>query len=306
MSEEFSIINVIYEQDSLEELGTKEKFWYTDGNGDRYLFKKSRDLTGEHWAEKIAEEICKLLDIPHAHYDLAKYNGFDGVVSKDILHDSELDMILGNELLTSVDNAYPNTPENQFIRVKEHTLDLVLSALEGISPPIWPGLTGKTDMDAADVFIGYLMLDTLISNQDRHHENWAILKDRSSGDEFLCPSYDHASSLGCTERDEKRKNRLESNDKGYKVETFVEKAKGALYQSKGSKKPLKLREAFTLAADTREKAAQFWLQKLNQVTEDKFNSLLNRVPNGIISTTAKQFAMKMIAENRKYLLCKLQ
>lgn len=41
-------------------------------------------------------------------------------------------------------------------------------------------------------------LDTLISNMDRHAENWAIIHDRESGmASHMSPLYDNGSSLGC-------------------------------------------------------------------------------------------------------------
>lgn len=43
--------------DILEQLGTKPKFWFSDANANRYLFKLNRsegeDATGEDWSEKV-------------------------------------------------------------------------------------------------------------------------------------------------------------------------------------------------------------------------------------------------------------
>ena len=43
------------------------------------------------------------------------------------------------------------------------------------------GLPDESPSDPAirsplDLFVGYLLLDSLIGNTDRHHENWAILQ----------------------------------------------------------------------------------------------------------------------------------
>lgn len=66
----------------LEQLGTKEKFWfsYMDTEPRLWLFKFSRVGTGEHWSEKCAAELCHLLGIPHAEYELALTDGRYGVM----------------------------------------------------------------------------------------------------------------------------------------------------------------------------------------------------------------------------------
>ena len=52
----------------------------------------------------------------------------------------------------------------------------------------------------------YIVLDALIGNTDRHHENWALLRkkinNKWSGQ--TSPSFDHASSLGRELEDRKR------------------------------------------------------------------------------------------------------
>ena len=72
--------------DILEQLGTKRKFWFSDEHSDRYLFKQNRSegegATGEDWSEKIVSELCALLDMPHAEYELATWKGQHGSDSK--------------------------------------------------------------------------------------------------------------------------------------------------------------------------------------------------------------------------------
>ena len=61
--------------------------------------------------------------------------------------------------------------------------------------------------DGFDMFVGYLMLDALIGNTDRHHENWGIMTGRGRP-QVLAPTYDHASSLGRELSDQKRQARM--------------------------------------------------------------------------------------------------
>ena len=235
------IIEIDDEMDSPEGLGTKEKSWYTYKN-QKWLFKKSRPQTGEHWSEKVAEQLCVQLGIPHATYELARFKGDIGVTSPNIITErGKWRMTLGNQLLMMEDRTYPGDQQQRFVRVKEHTVFRVLALLDTDKSKIFPPYQESFPdyMDAAGVFVGYLMLDALISNQDRHHENWAILLNDETGEKYLCPSYDHASSLGCTERDEKRIARLTTKDRNYTVEAFVNKATCALYKTQSANKPLK-------------------------------------------------------------------
>ena len=73
MTEKFQIFVVDPDvHNDRESLGTKEKFWFSHEQLDRCLYKKSRsNIAGEDWSEKIAAEMCRLLKLPHAEYELA-------------------------------------------------------------------------------------------------------------------------------------------------------------------------------------------------------------------------------------------
>jgi hypothetical protein len=50
-----------------EQLGSRPKFWYrVAGDNQPWLFKYTREHTGEDWSEKIASEVAKLLGVPAA------------------------------------------------------------------------------------------------------------------------------------------------------------------------------------------------------------------------------------------------
>ncbi len=68
-----------------EQMGTKEKFWFDHDTFDRCLYKKARPNTGEDWSEKIASELCQLLQLPHAKYELATFEGNRGTISRYFL-----------------------------------------------------------------------------------------------------------------------------------------------------------------------------------------------------------------------------
>jgi hypothetical protein len=93
---------------TVEPLGTKRKFWYTDADRRRMLFKAEERGTGEDWAEKIASECCSLLGLPHVNYELAvePAGNTPGVVCETCALRPRI-LVLGNQLLFERDPTYP-------------------------------------------------------------------------------------------------------------------------------------------------------------------------------------------------------
>ena len=160
-------------KDVLEQLGSKEKFWFykNDLPDERFLFKFSRINTGEHWSEKIAEKIAELLEIPHAKYHLAQFNERNGIYCESLVNSHER-LVMGNEVLHAHDaNGYPKPQpfsEKKFVKTREHTFSRIIGCLNFQKINCPPNSPVKK---ASSLFCGYLLLDALISNQDRHHEN---------------------------------------------------------------------------------------------------------------------------------------
>ncbi|MHB1233599.1 MAG: HipA domain-containing protein [Burkholderiales bacterium] len=276
----------------LEQLGTKTKFWYRDQDGSRVMFKEGRPGTGENWAEKVCCELCHLLDIPHANYDLAVWKDKEGVVTPTFVPEGAR-LVLGNELLAKIINEYEDGKRYQ---VRQHTVRTVMavtsSHLVGL-PLNWTA--PELLKDAAGVFVGYLMLDALVSNQDRHHENWGLIWLPQGV--FFAPTFDHASSLGRNETDQVRMEMLGTRDSGRSVEAYVERAKSALFATPASANPLKTLEAFLEAAKIRPDAADYWVGRLANIDREQFGAILAEVPDSVISAPARDFARRMLEIN---------
>jgi len=186
-----------------EQLGTKFKSWIVQ-EPRNILFKQGRPETGENWAEVVSAKLCGLLHLPHAEYRFAVWRNRLGVVSPTFIPRHGW-LVHGNELMLKRIKGYNTT---QKYNLREHTLRSVLAIMmqDSNRPPIGliPFSGAKT---AIDYFIGYILFDAWISNQDRHHQNWSFIvkKDDSM---HLAPTYDHASSLGCRLTDVKRADRL--------------------------------------------------------------------------------------------------
>lgn len=157
MDNQFPIIDVPMDADEkMEAMGTKYKFWFKHPELGYCLYKQARLNTGEDWSEKIASELCELLGLPHAQYELAIHKEAFGIVSPSLVHDGDA-LVHGNEILAP---RVPSYPQFKAFNVSQHTLDIVLAAVSDsnvLMPFNWAPPNGITT--AVEVFLGYLLLD---------------------------------------------------------------------------------------------------------------------------------------------------
>lgn len=296
MSDIFPIIIVPIDAAHTEEaMGSKSKFWYYDTNLGDCLFKRSRPNTGEDWSEKVASELCQLLGLPHASYELAIWNGQLGTISPNLLPPKTA-LVHGNEILAGMASSYP---KDQRYNVSQHTLSLVLSAINqpGIQlPPNWDPPLGVDS--AVATFIGYLLLDAWIGNGDRHHENWGFVIPISGGIPRLAPTYDHAACLDRELQDPKRQQHLQQKT----VQAYAAKSRSAFYRQAGDPKPMLTFDVFAIVARDYAQSASLWLDQLAQITPTAIAALLHRIPSERISPDALEFARQMLDLNKGRLL----
>ena len=125
MSKKFPIFAISPEApEESEAMGTKEKFWFRHEELGLCLYKKARKHTGEDWSEKIAAELCKLIELPHAEYELAIFNNENGTISKSFLPEGG-SLITGNEILAQIFLDYPENIND----LSQHTLDNIFLVL---------------------------------------------------------------------------------------------------------------------------------------------------------------------------------
>lgn len=281
----------------LEQLGTKAKIW-VNYDSKLCLLKIGRQNTGENWAEKVACELCKLLNLPHAHYELAVWKGQNCVLSESIIPENGR-LVLANELLSRIHKGYP---ASQIRKVRDYTFGRIKALFDSnqyLLPKGW--VTTHEDVRTAyDVFIGYLMLDAWIANQDRHHENWGVIS--YGGEIYLAPTYDHAASLGQNEVDENRISRLNTRDSAWHIEAYAKRARSAIYEKPGDKNPLLTVKLFELIAQENRKGAKVWLDLLEKITEQQCTAIFERIPPNMISESGIKFALKLLAINKQRLL----
>lgn len=289
---------------STEPLGTKYKFWYEDPVFGTTLFKEGRPTTGENWAEKIACELAACLDLPHATYEFARYEDRSGVLSPSLVARGAR-VVHGNELLASISTDYLPSQGGRY-RNPNHTLRRVLAYLRGsaesLGAPYGWARAGRIQT-ALDFFIGYLMFDAWIANQDRHDENWGVLR-MNDGNLFLAPTFDHGSSMARNEPDEKRLIRLTTKDMPRHISRFVCQAKSGFFPAGGDRNvsPLCTLEAFEQAALQSPNAAKDWCERLAAVRNDRVKEIVHNVPADWMSDLARRFTVELLRLNRERIL----
>lgn len=292
----YSVVDVSkFEPENLEQLGTKEKYWFVDDQNRNVLFKIGRPGTGENWAEVVASRLCDALGIPHAFYDFAVSGANYGVVTPSFLGKNQR-LVLGNEFLFRVKISDDDTKQLRPKSQSLHTLVTVMTHQIKRKPA---GYRSYTDIKTAlDFFIGYLMFDALISNQDRHNENWGMVV--STKDKVhLAPTFDHAASLGRNESDQEREDRLTTKDRLRSVSHYVQKAKSHIYFHN---KQLKTLEAFELVGKYSPDATKTWIRRLSRLHPAVAEDIVGSVPTELMSDWAKSFALEMLKCNKKRIL----
>jgi hypothetical protein len=278
-----------------ETMGTKAKFWCLDDQARRWLFKFARPGTGENWSEKIAAEVGLTLGVPCAHVELAECEGRPGSLTQSFVTEGSGPLVHGNELLQQRDATYPLV---QLYGVSKHTVDAVLGLLATIAAPT----SGDARLvSAADVFLGYLLLDAVVMNCDRHHENWGVLQ-LPGNLRGLAPSYDHASSLGRELSDEQRLARLATGDLRHAIDSYVRRARSGFYAHDTDKKAMHPTNAFFLAVKQRPEAGALWLDRVARLGDDEIEKITARVPASAISEQGRAFAREVLRRGRKLLL----
>lgn len=188
MSDRFSVIDVTeWEPVENEVLGANPKIWVRGPGGGRdrqndWLFKPvvipaSTGLAqGEDWAEKIVSELGALLGVPCASVELASRAGLQGSISRNVVPPG-WDRVLGSDLLSARERTYSgpfldaNGRERRPRGRPGHSPEAIAAALSDCAAPAGSGLS-----NALEAFAGYVVLDAWVANQDRHDQNWAVLR----------------------------------------------------------------------------------------------------------------------------------
>ena len=169
--------------------GSRPKLILKRRTDDAYFVFKRPKSQREHqiWSELLGSFIAgDLLGWEVQHAALGIRHGSPGNLLRYIYKaGSEEQFIEGWELCKEID------PEFDVDKGQHHTLPLILRVYDEV-------ITPKYDISRTDFMEFWsraFALDTLISNTDRHAENWAIIKSPSGA--RMAAFYDNGSSMGC-------------------------------------------------------------------------------------------------------------
>jgi hypothetical protein len=278
----------------LEQSGVQDKAWLGHPELGNVLFKASSIEESPEiqtdWTEKVAYELAKLLDLPATRYELAQAT-----------IDEDYDPIRGSFSISfKLENAKPKSGEKfltDFYADYAHkypstyAIDRVLNALERERVAVPSGFDIPIGIDnGAKVFIGYLMLDNLISNCDRHDQNFEI-QVLPDGTQELAPTFDQGQAMGATISDEQRQT--------FTTQDYHEYLEGSFYEGNNN---ILTPRAFEIAANLYPEVAIIWQDRLARIDPQQVNEIFDRLPPDRISPAAMQFAKQIIKDGREQIL----
>ena len=215
-------LQTLYEKGliEVETTGLSDKFWIIDPITTRKiaLFKEQSNLY-TCYSELFSEEIAKILDFETAHYDLAVFNGYQGVISYNFLKNEE-NYLSGFDVLNEYfeEKIFMDQKMASMynIDLDNDTIDEAFDKLNNLDS-IWSIIEEKYKDDPhkrqivfniMDKVVDKLMFDILTVNVDDHSDNWALIDNR------LAPLFDNERIINMHNK-EKNEERVKKglNDK---------------------------------------------------------------------------------------------
>ena len=323
----YPVVSVTTPASILESKGSREKFWVVIETDDiPWLLKFPRPGTGEHWAEKVAAEVGSLIGVNCARVELARcaevqlvlgqtheqqqgqwdrYRGRLGTVCRSFvvpaiesLPGSELqcDFFHGCDVLDAMTEGY-----NPYVRFgqRQHNVKNVVVALTDLA-----AVGSLNPMPHWDVMLeqltSYALLDGLIGNTDRHHENWMLARVYGPGyDQWEeAPSYDHASSLGRELSDERRRQILASSG----MLRYLQRGRGGVFVNDRRQRALPPIRLAQLLCRWAPRFTRRTLERIGDVSDSDIRNVIEGVPSEFMSGMAKDFAYELVATSKSELL----
>jgi hypothetical protein len=204
-----------------------------------------------------------------------------------------VELVHGSDLLPGVVLGYDRAKR---FRQADHTLESILDAVASVIP------SGERREEAFQRLAGFVVLDALVLNTDRHHENWALFRKRGAGGTLhhtVAPSYDHASSLARNEPAEKLESWLADKSLN-RAAWYVPRGHGGIFL-KGEKRGANPVRLVQVAARRWPCYFRPWLDRLRKVEFSAFESIVSRVPAEIMSIPHRKFALALLQHTHQTL-----
>ena len=255
--------------------GVVDKGWYQVPKLGRSLIKLGDDSFNQVWKEKIASELATSIGIPTATYEFGELaDGQKVILSPSYLHENWVER--SGKLCLTDDHQNLYTIENIL-----KTIDRLDLNLPNLSLP--PNIKSSSDL-----FTGYLLLDYLIANGDRHSKNWGIQIDPLSGRSELLPLYDCGFSMRFAN----------SRNQGSEyLRWYTEDLETAFVSETNF--PIQMRTITKKLRQLKPDVVRAWGERIKAIDREFIIELFARIPAGWIKESQIIPAIELIDFNRQ-------
>ena len=258
--------------------GTRVKRIIVDNDGNKAFFKYEGNgyLASEACSEKMCYEIAKVLGYECAKIELAKdKNGVLGILNYlfiDIGKTEHIDAV-----------SYLNIHSNE--RSKYYTISNIKKTLDNLNKNLFQG------------FIKVMVFDALVGEQDRHEENWGIM--RKENLYKLSPLYDNGDNLLRDFKNEEFAKKYYSGQKDFNA--YINKSKTIIYKE-GIPKNYKHFELIEYLNKNYPELVQKEIKNLNKLTDDIISTIVLKIPDDLLTKIHKEYIINYLKKRRDILL----
>ena len=181
----------------------------------------------------------------------------------------------------------------------QHSVENIIGAIKS-SDQRFGSDSSENQSSMLEKIASYAILDGLIGNTDRHHENWMLKLEYRAGESRIsaAPSFDHASSLGRELLDDDRRTKMDADG----VLNYLQRGRGGVYWTADEKNaPAPINLARSLSRNWPEFTSRT-LEALKNVQDTEFRTIVDRVPHELMSVAAKDFAYQVLVTSKAELL----
>lgn len=292
-----------WEVDRDETLGASEKYWLRDPTDDHptkrlWLFKPVVVHGNGHrqqgdFSERMASQLASLIGVPSAEVRLAVREERQGTLSRNVRTGGEWEIFNGGLwLINDSSNDYRGrSSKTRDSFTHGYTLDSIQASLRNVAAP--PDGEALQQLDGFDVFAGFLLLDAIISNRDRHEQNWSVLR-HALGTEptRLAPAYDNESALGFNLTDARRSRMLADPPM---LAAYRERASAWRFDWEPGEVPNLIQLAAHALQRSSPEGRAYWKQGVESIRLDDLQSVVDTATG--MSEVSRRFCLALMNAN---------
>ena len=201
-----------------------------------------------------------------------------------ILQSPEQELIEGIAFITS---KYPDYSQDEFIdRASQapYSLEMIRKALK--------------DIHLENDFLKIPLIDCFIGNSDRHHSNWAVLKNKTTNDFQISPLYDNGSSLCCYINEADAPKYLKDKTR-YDALAFGKSR--SMIRINSIKRPRHV-EMFAYIKNHYFEYIAETIERLRLFTPNHINDMVSDYPDSLIHPDIKRLLIKVLIDRRSIMV----